>query len=59
MPAFLNPFSFFLACLAGWLNQQQIVIDYLTEENRVLREQIGHRRLHFIDGDGLPSARKN
>ena len=50
MPAFLNPFSFFLACLAGWLNQhQQIVIDYLTEENRVLREQIGHRRLHFTD----------
>ena len=50
MPAFLNPFSFFLACLAGWLNQhQQIVIDYLSEENRVLREQIGHRRLHFTD----------
>jgi hypothetical protein len=50
MPAFLNPLSLFLACLSGWLNQhQQIVIDYLTEENRVLREQIGHRRLHFTD----------
>src|SRR5262245_54941624 len=50
MPAFLNPFSFFLACLAGWLSQhQQIVIDYLTEENRVLHEQIGHRRLQFTD----------
>jgi hypothetical protein len=57
MPAFLNPFSFFLACLAGWLNQhQQIVIDYLTEENRVLREQIGHRRLHFTDDQRLRLA---
>ena len=50
MPALLSPFSFFLACLAGWLNQhQQVVIEYLTEKNRVLREQIGHRRLHFTD----------
>jgi uncharacterized membrane protein YgcG len=25
------------------------VIDYLVEENRVLREQIGNRRLRFTD----------
>ena len=36
--------------MAGWLNQrQQQVIDYLVEENRVLREQIGCRRLRFND----------
>jgi hypothetical protein len=36
--------------MAGWLNQkQQRVIDYLVEENRVLREQIGCRRLRFKD----------
>jgi hypothetical protein len=36
--------------MAGWLNQkQQQVIDYLVEENRVLREQIGVRRLRFSD----------
>jgi len=28
---------------------QHHVIDYLMEENRVLREQIGNRRLHFSD----------
>ena len=39
-----------LVSLAGWLNQQQQdVIDYLQEENRVLREQLGGKRLHFND----------
>jgi hypothetical protein len=33
---------------AGWINQrQQRVIEYLAEENRVLREQIGKRRMRF------------
>jgi len=46
----LNPLSFVVACLSGWLNQhQQHVIEYLAEENRVLREQIGGRRLRFTD----------
>jgi hypothetical protein len=50
MSALLNPISFLVACLSGWLNQhQRITIDYLTEENRVLREQIGGRRLRFTD----------
>jgi hypothetical protein len=32
------------------MNQHQHhVIDYLTEENRVLREQIGARRIRFSD----------
>jgi hypothetical protein len=36
--------------LAEWMNQkQQHTIDYLREENRVLREQIGTRRLRFTD----------
>jgi hypothetical protein len=31
-----------LVALAGWINQQQRdVIDYLQEENRALREQLG------------------
>jgi len=50
MSAILTPFSLALACIAGWLNQhQQRTIDYLVEENRVLREQIGDRRLRFTD----------
>jgi len=35
---------------AGWVNQhQQDVIEYLQEENRVLREQLGGERLRFTD----------
>lgn len=36
--------------MAGWLNrQQQSVIDYLLEENRVLKEQLNGRRLRLTD----------
>ena len=50
MRAGLDPFSFLVVSMAGWLNQkQQQVIDFLAEENRVLREQIGCRRLRFTD----------
>ena len=40
-----------LVALAGWVNHQQLlaVIEYLKEENRVLREQVGRRRLRFTD----------
>src|SRR5688572_2403119 len=50
MRAGLDPFSFLVLAVAGWLNgKQQQVVEYLIEENRVLREQIGHRRLRFND----------
>jgi hypothetical protein len=40
-----------LVSIAGWLGQQQRdAIDYLREENRVLREQLGTRRLRLNDG---------
>ena len=46
----LDPFSFVVTSVAGWMNQHQHhVIDYLPEENRVLREQIGARRIRFSD----------
>lgn len=46
----LDPFRLLLICLAGWLNQQQQdAIDYLQEENRVLREQLSGKRLRFSD----------
>jgi len=45
-----DPFRLLLISLAGWLNQrQQEALDYLQEENRVLREQLGGKRLHFND----------
>jgi len=50
MPSALIPISFVAIGLAGWLSEhQQRSIDYLTEENRVLREQIGDKRLRFTD----------
>ena len=46
----LDPFRFLLIALSGWMNQQQLQwIDYLREENRVLREQLGKKRLRFND----------
>ena len=46
----LDPFSFLVVSIAGWINErQQQVIDYLVEENCVLREQIGNRRMRFTD----------
>jgi hypothetical protein len=46
----LDRFSFLVISFAGWINQrQQQVIEYLVEENRVLRDQIGNRRIPFSD----------
>ena len=50
MRLMLDPFRLLLISLAGYLNQQQQeVIDYLQEENRVLHEQLGGRRLRLND----------
>src|SRR5713101_489713 len=50
MPRVLDPFRFVLIAVAGWMNQRQLqIIDYLREENRVLREQLGGRRLRLTD----------
>ena len=43
--------QFLLLVLAGWVNrQQQDVIDYLREENRVLRGGLRGKRLRLSDG---------
>ena len=50
MRSVLDPFQFVVIAIAGWMNQhQQQVVEYLLEENRVLREQIGSRRMRFND----------
>jgi hypothetical protein len=39
-----------LAALAGWINRhQQAVIEYLREENRVLKGQLGGKRTRLTD----------
>lgn len=50
MTRILDPFRFVLIALSGWMNGRQLLlIDYLREENRVLREQLGDKRLRFTD----------
>src|SRR6516162_2010778 len=59
MRAVLDPFSFVVISIAGWMNQrQQQVIEYLVEENRVLREQFGNRRMRFTDDQRCRLAAK-
>ena len=42
--------QFLISILAGWVNRgQQDIIEYLQEENRVLREQLGAGRVRFTD----------
>jgi hypothetical protein len=50
MTRLLDPFQFVLIALSAWMNGHQLLlIDYLREENRVLREQLGGKRLRFTD----------
>src|SRR5450755_3547452 len=59
MPRVLDPFRFVLIAVGGWMNQHQLqIIDYLREENRVLREQLGGRRMRFNDGQRRRLAAK-
>jgi len=42
--------EFLMLIFAEWVNRSQPdVIEYLQEENRVLREQLGGKRLLFTD----------
>ena len=46
----IAPLQFLLLTMAGWVNQQQQdVIDYLKEENRILRARLGKKRIRFTD----------
>ena len=49
---FIHPFHLLLAALAHWINKEQAaVIDYLKEENRVLRDRLGSKRIRFTDAE--------
>ena len=46
------PLQLFGAALVGWLQgDQHRVIEYLREENRVLKAQLQNQRLRITDGD--------
>ena len=55
----IQPFHLLVIALAGWLNRhQQDVIDYLIEENRVLKEQLEGQRPRFADEQRIRLAVK-
>lgn len=46
----IKPMNVFLVMLAGWINRQQTeVIEYLVEENKILCEKIGKKRILLND----------
>ena len=52
------PLQMMVVALAGWVNEQQLaVIVYVKEENRVLREQLGKKRLRPLTTSGDESER--
>ena len=54
-----TPLHLLLLTLAGWMNRhQQAAIDYLLEENRVLKEHLGTKRIRFTDQQPLRLALK-
>jgi putative transposase len=59
MSPLFRPFQLVLLMFAGWVNRHKLdVIEYLQEENRVLKERLGGRRLRFTDAERRRLARK-
>jgi putative transposase len=48
----LFPRQYLIAALALWLNrQQQNIVDYLKEENQLLKAKLGDRKIQFTDAE--------
>ena len=59
MSRLLPSFQLVLLIFSGWVNRHQLdVIEYLQEENRVLKERLGDRRIRFTDVERRRFARK-
>lgn len=55
----IQPLHLLVIALAGWLNNhQQAVIDYLIEENRILKDQLEGQRFRFTDAQRRRLAMK-
>ena len=53
------PLRLLLLMFAGWLNRHQVaVIEYLQEENRLLKERLGGQRIRFTDTERPRLARR-
>ena len=59
MAQVIRPWQILVAAAAGWIcSEQDRVINYLREENRVLKEQLGGRRLRLTDAQRRRLAAK-
>ena len=59
MSRLLSPFQLVLLMFSGWVNRHQLdVIEYLQEENRVVKERLGGRRIRFTDAERIRLARE-
>lgn len=56
---YIHPYHLVLSALAHWTNREQAaIIDYLREENRVIRDRLGPKRLRFTDAERRRLAAK-
>ena len=47
-----RPLQLLMAILAGWIDDdQRLAVEHLREENRVLKEQLGGKRLRLTDDE--------
>ncbi len=54
----IKPYTMLLVMMAGWLNRhQQDVIEYLKEENKILREKLGNKRILLNDSQKMRLSR--
>lgn len=58
MSAAAAPLKLLILMFAGWISRQLDAIEYLQEENRVLKERLGGGRLRFTDAERRRLARK-
>src|ERR1700674_3484457 len=59
MSSLLSSLHLLLMMFAGRVNRYQLdVIEYLREENRLLKERLGDRPIHFTDAERRRLARK-
>ena len=53
-----RPWTMLLMMMAGWINShQQDVIEFLREENKILREKLGTKRIILNDNQRMRLAR--
>jgi putative transposase len=59
MSVVIPPVHLLLMMFSGWVNRRQVdVLEYLKEENRILKERLGGRRIQFTDAERSRLARK-